>query len=61
MDLAQVQTQGTSKATSFPFCSFMLLRPLGQHGTSQLAVLPHVSGEQQQCQGSAEPQIMRPS
>lgn len=60
MGLGQVRTLATSEATSFPFCSFMLLRLLGQHGGSQMAVLPHVSGEQQQCRGSTEPQIIRP-
>lgn len=39
MCLEQVRTLTTSEATSFPFCSFMLLRLLGQHGGSQLAVL----------------------
>jgi hypothetical protein len=29
MALGQVQTLTTSEATSFPFCSFMLLRLLG--------------------------------
>lgn len=60
MCLEQVWTLTTSEATSFPFCSFMLLRLLGQHGGSQLAVLPHVSGKQQQCWGFTKPQIMRP-
>lgn len=44
--LGQERTLTTSEATSFPFCSFMLVRLLEQHGGSQLAALPHVSGEQ---------------
>lgn len=60
MGLGKVRMLTTSEATSFPFCSFMLLTLVEQQGGSQLAVLAHVSREQQQCWGSTEPQITRP-